>query len=159
MEEYWIVSPQGSVEIYYLENGKYILEQIYMLQRKSAPSVSRIPAACNAFSAGWTAYPSSSRHFCSLLRNGKRVLTKEILMEQMWEEGAEWVDDHALAVEVNRLRGRLGHACIRTVFYLVLQKQHGQRTLHQAVFFPAMHPAQKRRRLFQKVGRRSRMGV
>ena len=28
----------------------------------------------------------------------------------------EWVDDHALAVQVNRLRGRLGHACIRTVF-------------------------------------------
>ncbi len=32
VEEYWIVSPQGSVEIYYLENRKYILEQIYMLQ-------------------------------------------------------------------------------------------------------------------------------
>ena len=32
VEEYWIVSPQGSVEIYYLENGKYILEQSYMLQ-------------------------------------------------------------------------------------------------------------------------------
>ena len=32
VEEYWIVSPQGSVEIYYLEDGKYLLEQIYMLQ-------------------------------------------------------------------------------------------------------------------------------
>ena len=32
VEEYWIVSPQGSVEIYYLEEGKYILEQNYMLQ-------------------------------------------------------------------------------------------------------------------------------
>lgn len=32
IEEYWIVSPQGSVEIYYLEDGKYLLEQIYMLQ-------------------------------------------------------------------------------------------------------------------------------
>ncbi len=30
--EYWVVSPQGSVEIYYLENGKYVLEQSYMLQ-------------------------------------------------------------------------------------------------------------------------------
>ena len=29
---YWIVSPQGAVEIYYLENGKYILEQNYILQ-------------------------------------------------------------------------------------------------------------------------------
>lgn len=32
VEEYWIVSPQGSVEIYYLENKKYILEHSYMLQ-------------------------------------------------------------------------------------------------------------------------------
>lgn len=32
VEEYWIVSPQGSVEIYYLKDGKYVLEQSYMLQ-------------------------------------------------------------------------------------------------------------------------------
>ena len=33
VEEYWIVAPQGkSIEIYYLENGKYILEQSYILQ-------------------------------------------------------------------------------------------------------------------------------
>lgn len=33
VEEYWIVALQGkSVEIYYLEDGKYILEQNYILQ-------------------------------------------------------------------------------------------------------------------------------
>ena len=33
VEEYWIVSPQGkSVDIYYLDNDKYILEQSYMLR-------------------------------------------------------------------------------------------------------------------------------
>lgn len=33
VEEYWIVSPQGrSVEIYYLNEGKYVLEQSYLLQ-------------------------------------------------------------------------------------------------------------------------------
>ena len=33
VEEYWIVAPQGkSVEIYYLEDGKYVLEQSYILQ-------------------------------------------------------------------------------------------------------------------------------
>lgn len=32
VEEYWIVSPQGSVEIYYLQDGKYVLEQNYILQ-------------------------------------------------------------------------------------------------------------------------------
>ena len=34
VEEYWIVSPQGFLEIYYLEDGKYVLEQSYMLQRE-----------------------------------------------------------------------------------------------------------------------------
>lgn len=32
VEEYWIVSPLGSLEIYYLVNGRYVLEQSYMLQ-------------------------------------------------------------------------------------------------------------------------------
>lgn len=32
VEEYWIVSPQGSVEIYYLRDKKYVLEENYMLQ-------------------------------------------------------------------------------------------------------------------------------
>ena len=30
--EYWIVSPRGFVEIYYLEDGKYVLNQSYMLE-------------------------------------------------------------------------------------------------------------------------------
>ncbi len=34
VEEYWIVSPKGTVDIYYLENGRYILEQSYMLQEE-----------------------------------------------------------------------------------------------------------------------------
>ncbi|MDE6852441.1 MAG: Uma2 family endonuclease [Lachnospiraceae bacterium] len=32
VEEYWIVSPNGNVEIYYLRDGRYILEQSYILQ-------------------------------------------------------------------------------------------------------------------------------
>ena len=32
VEEYWIVSQQGAVEIYYLENGKYILRYSYILE-------------------------------------------------------------------------------------------------------------------------------
>lgn len=33
VEEYWIISPQGkSVEIYYLQDGKYIMEQNYILE-------------------------------------------------------------------------------------------------------------------------------
>lgn len=32
VDEYWIVSPGGSVEIYYLQNETYILEENYLLQ-------------------------------------------------------------------------------------------------------------------------------
>lgn len=32
VEEYWIVSPNGDVEIYYLEEGRYVLAQSYVLQ-------------------------------------------------------------------------------------------------------------------------------
>lgn len=32
VEEYWIVSPQGMIDIYYLKNGSYELEFSYMLQ-------------------------------------------------------------------------------------------------------------------------------
>lgn len=32
VEEYWIVSPQGAVEIYYLKDGKYVLEYNYILE-------------------------------------------------------------------------------------------------------------------------------
>ena len=32
VEEYWIVSPQGSVEIYYLEDGHYVLINSYILE-------------------------------------------------------------------------------------------------------------------------------
>lgn len=32
VEEYWIISPGGTLEVYYLEEGKYVLNQIYMLQ-------------------------------------------------------------------------------------------------------------------------------
>lgn len=30
VEEYWIVSPQGFIEIYYLKDGKYVLEQSFL---------------------------------------------------------------------------------------------------------------------------------
>lgn len=32
VEEYWIIAPNGMLEIYYLIEGKYMMEQIYMLQ-------------------------------------------------------------------------------------------------------------------------------
>lgn len=60
--------------------------------------------------------PAEYRLLEVFLRNTRRVLTKEMLMEGIWEQGADWVDSHALAVQVSRLRSKLGHECIKTVF-------------------------------------------
>lgn len=38
VEEYWIVSPQGMIDIYYLKNGSYELEFSYMLQNDTKNS-------------------------------------------------------------------------------------------------------------------------
>lgn len=32
VEEYWIISPNGNVEIYYLQDKRYVIEQSYILQ-------------------------------------------------------------------------------------------------------------------------------
>lgn len=43
------------------------------------------------------------------LENQGRVLTREILVERLWTDGAEYVDENALSVTVNRLRKKLGN--------------------------------------------------
>ena len=39
--------------------------------------------------------------------NPGRILTREILMERIWNEGSDYVDENALSVTVNRLRSKL----------------------------------------------------
>ncbi len=39
--------------------------------------------------------------------NPGRILTREILMERIWNEGRDYVDENALSVTVNRLRSKL----------------------------------------------------
>ena len=41
------------------------------------------------------------------IQNEERILTREILMERLWEDGSEYVDENALSVTVNRLRSKL----------------------------------------------------
>ena len=47
-----------------------------------------------------------------------RNISRGSLIDQVWQGETEFVDDHALTVAVNRLRGKLGEdqECIRTVY-------------------------------------------
>ena len=41
------------------------------------------------------------------LENQGQVLTRELLVDRLWTDGAEYVDENALSVTVNRLRKKL----------------------------------------------------
>lgn len=57
------------------------------------------------------------------LENQGQVLTREVLVDRLWTDGAEYVDENALSVTVNRLRKKLeingkGSGYIQTVYGL-----------------------------------------
>lgn len=56
-----------------------------------------------------------------LVVNRGRLLTRNVLMDRLWSDGGEYVDENALSVTVNRLRSKLedkksGISYIQTVY-------------------------------------------
>lgn len=56
-----------------------------------------------------------------LVENRGRVMTRGVLVERLWSDGGEYVDENALSVTVNRLRGKIedkkdGYSYIQTVY-------------------------------------------
>lgn len=53
-----------------------------------------------------------------LTENAGNILTRQLLLERLWDSGGNFVDDHTLTVTMNRLRAKIedeNHAYIRTV--------------------------------------------
>lgn len=51
--------------------------------------------------------------------NSGKVLTRQILLQKLWDNDGNFVDEHALTVNVNRLRSKIenkGHKYIKTVY-------------------------------------------
>lgn len=51
--------------------------------------------------------PTEFRLLRQFLLNRGQLLTYDLLLERLWDSGAQFVDKHALAVNVNRLRGKI----------------------------------------------------
>lgn len=51
--------------------------------------------------------PTEFRLLREFITNKGILLTYDILLERLWETGSQFVDRHALAVNINRLRGKL----------------------------------------------------
>ncbi len=54
--------------------------------------------------------PTELRLLRELVVNKGQLLTYRILLERLWDEGGQFVDKHALAVNINRLRRKIENA-------------------------------------------------
>lgn len=61
--------------------------------------------------------PSEYRLFVNLLEHKNQVLTRSVLLEQLWDIDGDFIDDNTLSVYIRRLREKLGEDkdCIVTV--------------------------------------------
>ena len=53
-----------------------------------------------------------------LLTNAGNIVTRQTLLERLWDCNGSYIDDHTLTVTMNRLRGKIetpGRSYIRTV--------------------------------------------
>lgn len=57
------------------------------------------------------------------VENKGRLLTRETLIDRLWSDGGEFVDENALSVTVNRLRGKLEQKGIHVTY---IQTVYGQ---------------------------------
>ena len=63
--------------------------------------------------------PTEWRLLRQFLMNRRQLLTYDLLLERLWDSGGQFVDKHALAVNVNRLRGKIedeNHRYISNVY-------------------------------------------
>ena len=54
-----------------------------------------------------------------LIVNADKVLTKRLLLEKIWDNSGNFVDEHTVAVNINRLRKKIesqGHVYIKTLY-------------------------------------------
>ena len=86
---------------YVIENLKFDFERLCFFKGEEELSLSR----------------NEQKLLQIFLKNQGRILTREILMERLWQDGAEFVDENALSVTINRLRKKIegGTKYIQTV--------------------------------------------
>lgn len=62
--------------------------------------------------------PNEYKLLRTLTENAGKILTRQILLEKLWDSGGNFIDDHTLTVTMNRLRSKIeddAHSYIQTV--------------------------------------------
>lgn len=76
-----------------------------------------------------TLTPTEYKILRVLTANSDKVMTKRILLEKIWDSSGNFVDEHALAVNINRLRKKIeseGHEYIKTLYGMGYQWKGGK---------------------------------
>ena len=50
-----------------------------------------------------------------LIKNSGFIVTRDTLLQNIWEYGSDYVDDNTLSVHISRLRDKIGRQHIKTV--------------------------------------------
>ncbi|MBQ6862647.1 MAG: response regulator transcription factor [Clostridia bacterium] len=59
--------------------------------------------------------PTEFQILAVLLQNTGKIVTRTMLLENIWDDAGNFIDDNTLSVHVSRLREKIGPAYIRTV--------------------------------------------
>lgn len=65
-----------------------------------------------------TITPNEYKLLRVLTDNAGNILTRQVLLERLWDSGGNFIDDHTLTVTMNRLRAKIEddtHSYIQTV--------------------------------------------
>ena len=94
------------------QNGRMVFEDGYLYIDLEHTRVSVNGQEC-------VVTPTEFRLLRQFLLNRGQLLTYDLLLERLWDCGGQFVDKHALAVNVNRLRGKIedeNHKYISNVY-------------------------------------------
>ncbi|MCI8428647.1 MAG: response regulator transcription factor [Lachnospiraceae bacterium] len=87
----------GNLRIHLAENRVWLEEQLLLLT------------------------PMEYRLLCLFLRNKGRILTREMILNELWDSGGSFVDDNTLSVHIRRLREKIEEHPSRPVRLLTVR--------------------------------------
>ena len=74
---------------------------------------------CELYTEGYLSItPNEYKLLRILTENSGQILTRQVLLERLWDSGGNFIDDHTLTVTMNRLRAKIensSHTYIQTV--------------------------------------------
>ena len=90
---------RGKPAVY--QSGELSIDRESMTVRKNGETVFVTP----------TEFPILS----TLLQNSGLIVTRSVLIERIWDDGGNFIDDNTLSVHVSRLREKIGAEHIKTI--------------------------------------------